>query len=49
MRLKLKIWRQSGPQAPQPMQVAASIARSASSLGTGIALASGAAPVGAVM
>ena len=32
--------------APQPMQAAASIARSASSLGTGIRFASGAEPVG---
>ena len=40
---------QAATQAPQPMQVAASNARSASALGTGVACASGAAPVGAVM
>ena len=36
-------------QAPQPMQAAASNAASASSFGTGIELASGAVPVGALM
>ena len=36
---------QAATQAPQPMQVAASKARSALSLGTGVAWASGAAPV----
>ena len=36
-------------QAPQPMQAAASIARSAFSFGTAIRFASGAEPVGAVM
>ena len=36
-------------QAPQPMQAAASMARSASSLGTRIVLPSGALPVGTVM
>ena len=36
---------QAATQAPQPMHAAASIARSASSLGTGSALASGAPPV----
>jgi hypothetical protein len=35
---------QAATQAPQPMHSAASIARSASSFGTGIALASGALP-----
>src|SRR5438128_4732082 len=35
--------------APQPMQAAASMARSAEVFGTGIALPSGALPVGAVM
>ena len=36
---------QAATQAPQPMQAAASMASSACSRGTGIALASGAAPV----
>jgi len=36
---------QAATQAPQPMHCAASMARSASSLGTGIALASGTPPV----
>ena len=36
---------QAATQAPQPMQAAASNASSASFLGTGMALASGAAPV----
>ena len=36
---------QAATQAPQPMQAAASMARSAASLGTGIALPSGALPV----
>ena len=36
---------QAATQAPQPMQVAASKARSALSFGTGVAWASGAAPV----
>ena len=40
---------QAATQAPQPMQVAASKARSASGFGTGMAFASGADPVGAVM
>ena len=40
---------QAATQAPQPMQAAASIARSASSFGTGIALASGAQPVSTEM
>ena len=40
---------QAATQAPQPMQAAASMARSASGLGTRIALPSGALPVGAVM
>jgi hypothetical protein len=40
---------QAATQAPQPMQAAASMAWSASVLGTGIALPSGALPVGAVM
>src|SRR5690606_25269364 len=40
---------QAAPPAPQPMQVAASKARSASALGTGVACASGAVPVGALM
>ena len=38
---------QAATQAPQPMQAAASMARSAFSLGTGKALPSGARPVGA--
>ncbi len=40
---------QAATQAPQPMQAAASMARSAFSLGTGMALASGALPIGAEM
>jgi hypothetical protein len=40
---------QAATHAPQPMHVAASIARSASGFGTGIAFASGAAPARAVM
>ena len=40
---------QAATQAPQPMQAAASMARSASALGTGIALPSGALPVGTEM
>ena len=40
---------QAATQAPQPMQAAASIARSEASLGTAIRFASGALPVGAVM
>ena len=40
---------QAATQAPQPMQAAASMARSAFSLGTGMALPSGAQPVGAEM
>ena len=40
---------QAATQAPQPMQVAFSNARSASAFGTGVECASGAAPVGAVM
>nr|BFE75350.1 hypothetical protein GCM10020092_086510 [Actinoplanes digitatis] len=40
---------QAATQAPQPMQVAASNAASASGLGTGVACASGAVPVGAEM
>src|SRR3954447_2868396 len=39
---------QAATQAPQPMQVAASKAVSASARGTGVACASGALPVGAV-
>src|SRR5579859_2763855 len=39
---------QAATHAPQPMQVALSKARSASALGTGVACASGALPVGAV-
>src|SRR5947208_13825117 len=37
---------QAATQAPQPMQAAASMARSAAGLGTGIALPSGALPLG---
>ena len=37
---------QAATQAPQPMQAAASMARSAFSLGIGMALPSGAPPVG---
>ena len=40
---------QAATQAPQPMQVAASKAASASAFGTGMACASGADPVGALM
>ncbi len=40
---------QAATQAPQPMQAAASMARSASRFGTGEACASGAVPVGAEM
>ena len=40
---------QAATHAPQPMQAAASIARSAFSFGTAIRFASGAEPVGAVM
>ena len=40
---------QAATHAPQPMHAAASIARSASALGTAIRFASGAEPVGAVM
>src|SRR5699024_1795679 len=40
---------QAATQAPQPIQVAASNARSASVFGTGLAWASGAVPVGALM
>jgi hypothetical protein len=40
---------QAATQAPHPMHAAASIARSALSLGTGIAFPSGALPVCAVM
>ena len=40
---------QAATQAPQPMQAAASMAKSAASLGTGVSLASPAAPVGADM
>ena len=40
---------QAATQAPQPMHSAASIAASATGLGIGIRLASGAPPVGAVM
>ena len=40
---------QAATQAPQPMHAAASIARSASAFGTGIELASGAAPVRTLM
>jgi len=40
---------QAATQAPQPMQAAASMARSASVLGTGMALPSGALPVGTEM
>ena len=40
---------QAATQAPQPMQAAFSKARSASGLRTGVACASGALPVGAVM
>jgi hypothetical protein len=40
---------QAATHAPQPMQVAASKAASASAFGIGVAWASGAAPVGAVM
>ncbi len=40
---------QAATQAPQPMQAAVSKAASASGFGTGVACASGALPVGAVM
>ena len=40
---------QAATQAPHPMQAAASNARSEESLGTRIAFASGAPPVGTVM
>ena len=40
---------QAATQAPQPMQAAASMAASLTSFGTRMRLASGAAPVGAVM
>src|SRR5690606_36507304 len=40
---------QAATQAPQPMQAAASIDASATTLGIGVMLASGAPPVGAVM
>jgi len=40
---------QAATHAPQPMHAAASIARSASALGTGSVLASAALPVRAVM
>ena len=40
---------QAATQAPQPMHSACSKAKSASAFGTGVACASGAAPVGAVM
>ena len=40
---------QAATHAPQPMHSAASIAASATGLGIGIRLASGAPPVGAVM
>jgi hypothetical protein len=40
---------QAATQAPQPMQAAAVKARSAFGLGTGVACASGAEPVGAEM
>ena len=47
MKSMAEAFGQAATQAPQPMQAAASIARSAFSFGTGIALPSGAPPVGA--